>query len=77
MRSASVPARTAAMNDIRLGDTVIYCTRSYVLRGVSPMSVDPPYCIVEDSETRERIAVTPDEIRPLPGRVEFLQLPVQ
>ena len=53
--------RTAAM---KIGDLVTYQGRSYVLRGIEPMSVPNRRVELEDSETGEVIVVPLAEVSP-------------
>jgi hypothetical protein len=53
------PGASAAM---RIGDSVLYDGKLYVLRGVEPMSVDERKAELEDPDTGERLRVPWDEI---------------
>jgi hypothetical protein len=50
---------TAAM---KIGELVTYEGRSYVLRGLDPMSVPNRRAELEDAETGERLVVPLDEV---------------
>ena len=52
---------TAAM---KIGELVTYEGRSYVLRGLDPMSVPNRRAELEDAETGERLVVPLDEVSP-------------
>ena len=47
---------------MRIGDSVLYDGKLYVLRGVEPMSVDERKAELEDPQTGERLRVPWDEI---------------
>jgi hypothetical protein len=47
---------------MKIGELVTYEGRSYVLRGLDPMSVPNRRAELEDAETGERIAVSLDEV---------------
>ena len=53
------PGASAAM---RIGDSVLYDGKLYVLRGVEPMSVDERKAELEDPDTGKRVRVPWDEI---------------
>jgi len=50
--------------DMRIGDTVIFRGRPYVLRGFDPMSVPDRRAELEDSETGELIRAPVAELEP-------------
>ena len=47
---------------MKIGELVTYEGRSYVLRGLDPMSVPNRRAELEDAETGERIVVPLDEV---------------
>jgi hypothetical protein len=47
---------------VEIGEEVLYQGRSYVLRGIDPMSVDGRRAEIEDPETGERIWVPASEL---------------
>ena len=49
---------------MRIGDTVIYGGRRYVLRGLDPMGMLDRRADLEDPETGERIRVPVAEVQP-------------
>jgi hypothetical protein len=49
---------------MRIGDTVIFRGRPYVLRGLDPMSVPDRRAELEDSETGELIRAPVAELEP-------------
>jgi hypothetical protein len=49
---------------MRLGDTVIYRGRRYVLRGLDPMGVPDRLADIEDVETGEVIRAPVSELKP-------------
>jgi hypothetical protein len=49
---------------MKIGEFVTYEGRSYVLRGLEPMSVPRRRAELEDAETGERISVPLDEVSP-------------
>ena len=49
---------------MRIGDSVIYAGKRYVLRGLDPMSVPDRRAELEDSETGELIRVRVAELEP-------------
>ena len=53
---------TAAM---KIGDTVLYEGRPYVLRGLDPMGVPERRVILEDPETGEEFAALAGEVSPV------------
>ena len=50
---------TAAM---KIGDTVLYEGRPYVLRGLDPMGVPERRVILEDPETGQEVTAPADEV---------------
>ena len=50
--------------DMRIGDTVIYQGKRYVLRGLDPMGMVDRRADLEDAETGERIRVPVTELEP-------------
>jgi hypothetical protein len=49
---------------MEIGDLVTYQGRSYVLRGLEPMSVPERHADLEDAETGEQISAPLDEVSP-------------
>jgi hypothetical protein len=57
-------APVRACGKMNIGELVTYEGRSYVLRGLEPMSVPRRRAELEDPETGERISVPLDEVSP-------------
>ena len=55
---------TAAMTEIRVGDTVLYRDHAYVVRGISPMSATLKRVQLEDQETHELVEAPAEDLRP-------------
>ena len=55
-----------SLRPMEIGDLVTYRGRSYVLRGLDPMSVDDRRAHLEDVSTRERLWVDLDELEEAP-----------
>jgi len=51
---------------MEIGDLVTYLGKTYVLRGLDPMSVPGRRAVLEDALTGERRAVPFDEVEPAP-----------
>jgi len=50
------------MNDLRVGDRVVYLDREYVVRGVTPMGATDRRVLLEDPETHEQIQVHAEDV---------------
>jgi len=57
--AVSAPVLTCGM---KIGDIITYQGRSYVLRGLEPMSVPDRRAELEDAETGELISVPLDKV---------------
>lgn len=55
---------TAAMTEIRVGDTVLYHDHAYVVRGISPMGTVAKRVMLEDPETNELVDAPAEDLRP-------------
>jgi hypothetical protein len=51
------------MNDLRVGDRVMYLDRVYLVRGVTPMGATEKRVLIEDPETHERSQVHFEDVR--------------
>lgn len=52
------------MTEIRVGDTVLYRDRAYVVRGISPMGATLKRVLLEDSETHDLVEASAEDLRP-------------
>jgi hypothetical protein len=59
-----VSVATAAMTEIRVGDTVLYHDHAYVVRGISPMGTMLKRVMLEDPDTHELVDAPTEDLRP-------------
>jgi hypothetical protein len=50
------------MCSLHVGDRVTYRGRTFVVRGFTPLSVEPRFLHLEDAETGEQVDVLADEV---------------
>ena len=55
---------TAAMTEIRVGDTVLYRDHVYLVRGITPMGATLKRVMLEDPETHDLVDVPVEDLRP-------------
>ena len=59
-----MPSATLSSAALKIGDLVTYQGRTYVLRGLEPMSVPNRRAELEDAESGEGVAVPLAEVSP-------------
>jgi hypothetical protein len=52
------------MTDLRVGDTVLYRDRAYVVRGLSPMGATLKRVMLEDAETHDLVEAPAEDVHP-------------
>lgn len=61
--SAARKGVSAVMHSLHVGDQVSYRSRTFVVRGLTPLSVKPQRVHLEDAETGERVDVLADDVK--------------